>query len=326
MTREKWEYCIKTIIPNLKKEGVTLPQLQKELDWREMEQIFDGSDGLDEMLRAYSTEELDDAETLWDAEEDSTKELICNLEDFARWYGCETVDELERALFKNTECGMAYSATETALTLVGVVEGADCDGPSATLRYPFTVKEVKDAIEELETLAAEMWREWNCPDDTETTWNTEETFTSVSWWRKFLLWLRREEYRCHKCVDRYSCPAVNTGVCYPCPHYRKEVRILVLAADKYCCYRGQFLEQYRIFKEKNIKNDISPEKRILAYVVFDEEPEILGSGSTITFEQSFKDEASAMDALKHHDRLLRYVSENGRGYREYFDKETGTWS
>ena len=66
MTKEKRAYCINVIIPNLKKAGVTLPQLQEELDFREMNQIFDGQDGYDEMLVDYSTEELDDAETLWD--------------------------------------------------------------------------------------------------------------------------------------------------------------------------------------------------------------------------------------------------------------------
>lgn len=69
-----------------------------------------------------------------------------------------------------------------------------------------------------------------------------------------------------------------------------------------------------------------PEKKVLRYVVFDEEPEIRGSGSTITFEQYFTDESAVMEALKSHDRLLRYVSENGRTFREYFNKDTGEWN
>ena len=66
MTNVKRSYCINVIIPSLKKAGITRQQLQKELDFREMEQIFDGRDGLDEDLLDYSSEELDDAETLWD--------------------------------------------------------------------------------------------------------------------------------------------------------------------------------------------------------------------------------------------------------------------
>lgn len=68
------------------------------------------------------------------------------------------------------------------------------------------------------------------------------------------------------------------------------------------------------------------EKKVLRYVVFDEKPEIMGSGSDITFEQYFKDENAAMEALKHHERLLRYVSEDGRTYREYYNKDTGEWT
>lgn len=68
------------------------------------------------------------------------------------------------------------------------------------------------------------------------------------------------------------------------------------------------------------------EKKVLRYVVFDEELEVRGSGTTIVFEQFFTEESAAMDALKNHDRLLRYVSENGRTFREYFNKDTGEWN
>lgn len=67
------------------------------------------------------------------------------------------------------------------------------------------------------------------------------------------------------------------------------------------------------------------EKKVLRYVVFDEEPETCGSGSTVTFEQYFTEESAAMEALWHHDRLLRYVSEGGRTFREYYNKDTGEW-
>ena len=67
------------------------------------------------------------------------------------------------------------------------------------------------------------------------------------------------------------------------------------------------------------------EKKVLQHIVFDEELEIRGSGTTITFQQSFTEESDAMEALKKHDRLLRYVSEDGRIFREYYNKETGEW-
>jgi len=67
------------------------------------------------------------------------------------------------------------------------------------------------------------------------------------------------------------------------------------------------------------------EKKILRYVVVDEELEALGSGTNITFEQYFTEENAAMKALKYHDRLLRYVSEDGRTFREYYNKDIGEW-
>lgn len=72
----KKEYCINTICPNLKKDGVTLEQIQKELDFREMNQIFDGRDGWDDNLLDYSTEELTDVEVLWDGNKEQDKVMI----------------------------------------------------------------------------------------------------------------------------------------------------------------------------------------------------------------------------------------------------------
>lgn len=69
MTKEKRAYFIKTIIRSLKKSGVSLPQIQEELDFREARQIVDGRDGSDADLLNYSTEDLDGAETFWDVEE-----------------------------------------------------------------------------------------------------------------------------------------------------------------------------------------------------------------------------------------------------------------
>jgi len=92
-------------------------------------------------------------------------EVICDLEGFAKWFGCDGASELERALFKYTQCGMCYSADEDSITLVGYVEGADCDHPSETLFYPFSGQRAKDVMAHLEEEAEQMWHEWN--DDEE---------------------------------------------------------------------------------------------------------------------------------------------------------------
>ena len=65
MTNEKRKYCMKSIIPNLKNAGVTLDQLSEELDYRDRNGITEAREGWDDDLYLYSTEELEDAEELW---------------------------------------------------------------------------------------------------------------------------------------------------------------------------------------------------------------------------------------------------------------------
>lgn len=96
---------------------------------------------------------------------DEDDAVIFNLEDFAKWYECETVSGLERALFNNTDCGMCYSVVDGGIKLCGYVEGADCEHPNETLRYPFTGSSVKAVIARLEEEADEMWHEWNDEED-----------------------------------------------------------------------------------------------------------------------------------------------------------------
>ena len=66
MTNEKRKYYMETIIPNLKNAGVTLDQLSEELDYRDRNGITEAREGWDDDLYLYSTEELEDAEELWD--------------------------------------------------------------------------------------------------------------------------------------------------------------------------------------------------------------------------------------------------------------------
>ena len=66
MTNEKRKYCMGTIIPDLKNAGVTLEQLSEELYYRDRNGITEAREGWDDDLYLYSTEELEDAEELWD--------------------------------------------------------------------------------------------------------------------------------------------------------------------------------------------------------------------------------------------------------------------
>lgn len=82
--------------------------------------------------------------------------VICSVEDLCRELGT-TKDHLERYLYENTECGMPISWDDGGVTLVGYVEGMDCEGPSYTLRFPFTMGGFDDAVAKLEVVASDLW-------------------------------------------------------------------------------------------------------------------------------------------------------------------------
>jgi hypothetical protein len=108
----------------------------------------------------------------WEYEDDKKytgvgeQAVICSIEDLCSELGT-TVDRIERDMYKNTACGMPIEWNERGVTLVGYVEGADCDGPSETLEFPFTMKEFNETVQRLEDAADEMWHEWNDVDETE---------------------------------------------------------------------------------------------------------------------------------------------------------------
>lgn len=65
MTEEKRKYCMETIIPDIRKAGVSLEELSEEIDYRDRHGITEAREGLNDELHFYSTEELADAEELW---------------------------------------------------------------------------------------------------------------------------------------------------------------------------------------------------------------------------------------------------------------------
>ena len=90
--------------------------------------------------------------------------VICSIEDLCEALGT-TVDDIESYMYKYTDCGMPISWDDHGVTLVGYVEGADCDGPSETLAFPFTLKDFNETVDALEAEADVMWHEWNDDDE-----------------------------------------------------------------------------------------------------------------------------------------------------------------
>ncbi len=93
---------------------------------------------------------------------EGNQRLICNIDDLSQYLGVP-VHKIEKYLYQNTECGMAIEFDRKGITLVGHVEcDCKCDvSPSATLTYPFTVKDFKNTVHELELEADAIWHDVN---------------------------------------------------------------------------------------------------------------------------------------------------------------------
>ena len=90
--------------------------------------------------------------------------VICSIEDLCRELGTEP-DHLERYMFKETENGLPISWNDDGVTVSAYAEGANCDGPSATMLFPFVMREFNNIVSHLEQVSDEMWHEWNDDDE-----------------------------------------------------------------------------------------------------------------------------------------------------------------
>ena len=75
--------------------------------------------------------------------------------------GEETFHDLSRSTYKYTSCGAWVSEDEQGVTLGSIVEGADYDCQSITLKYPFKIDEFWRAIQSIEDEADLIWKREN---------------------------------------------------------------------------------------------------------------------------------------------------------------------
>lgn len=119
----------------------------------------------EDIIRDYTTVTSDDCYNGWSYQTHEVisdeEDLYLSAEDIAeKYYGCD-IDYLNHCLFKYTESGMSAIWDNNSIQVCACVEGADCDGPSATLTFPCTKAEWEHTLEYLDEEADAMWHEWN---------------------------------------------------------------------------------------------------------------------------------------------------------------------
>ncbi len=93
--------------------------------------------------------------------------MICNLDDLAHTIGAghQTEESIAKRLFKDTECGITFSAHAAGVTVAGFAEGSDAECPPHALDYPFSAEEFEAAITEADTEGCEAFDDANEYDE-----------------------------------------------------------------------------------------------------------------------------------------------------------------
>ncbi len=87
--------------------------------------------------------------------------VITSEQDLKDYFG---TNDIERMLFKYTECGCSYLAKEKYISIAGYAENSgDAECPEHRLYFPFTTEEWDSALAEADAEGCELWDEYN-PD------------------------------------------------------------------------------------------------------------------------------------------------------------------
>lgn len=96
---------------------------------------------------------------------------IRNLIELGAHLGCEpTLGSIRRRLYKDTECGIGFSADETGVVVSGYCEGDVGDCPSYHLDWGFTENDFGTALELADKDGCDLWDATHGCEDC----NTEE--------------------------------------------------------------------------------------------------------------------------------------------------------
>lgn len=85
---------------------------------------------------------------------------ITSLEELCEYRGVKDSRELNRDLYKYTDCGAGIVFAEDHVTVGSIVEGSDAEF-YRDFKYPFEAEDFDNWIDELEGLCDEAWHEAN---------------------------------------------------------------------------------------------------------------------------------------------------------------------
>ena len=94
-----------------------------------------------------------------------SNDVITSEKDLMRLLGSENI---ERDVYKYTQCGCCYRATKEYIAVNGYAEGSgDAECPEHILYFPFTLEDWETALTEADEEGVALWKECHTYDDDE---------------------------------------------------------------------------------------------------------------------------------------------------------------
>ena len=73
----------------------------------------------------------------------------------------ETASSIGRRLYKDTECGIGFTAKPNGVEVAGYAEGANAECHDIFLAYPFTGEAFDAAVKQADEEGCALWEMWN---------------------------------------------------------------------------------------------------------------------------------------------------------------------
>lgn len=91
--------------------------------------------------------------------------MIMSIDGLAWAMGCSNADQVAKALYKSTECGICFSHNELGVAVSGYAEGTDAECPNHILEYPFSMGDFMALVDLADKEGCDLWHEANSQDD-----------------------------------------------------------------------------------------------------------------------------------------------------------------
>lgn len=92
---------------------------------------------------------------------DPVEGLINDESDLAHALGLDSPEQIGKALFKATRCGICYGSDPEGVEVAGYAEGADAECLPRRLSFPFSLDSFDAACQEADQEGVDLWNEWN---------------------------------------------------------------------------------------------------------------------------------------------------------------------